>query len=78
MRWEYKAEMFRYNNVLDVNIGDTSHFKGKPALEIDILNKLGDDGWEMCGMSEHSDKGYRFFFKRPAPESVEQAPAVEI
>lgn len=75
MRWEYIIRIFQYN---DVPNPETGLFRNKPFMTITNLNVIGNDGWEMCGFHEHEGKGFRCVFKRPAPEPVEQAPAVEI
>lgn len=70
MRWEYKIKQLKYH--------DMEGWPTRQVMSIDYLNQLGSEGWEMCGMAEHVGKGYRCFFKRPAPEPVEKAPAIEV
>lgn len=38
----------------------------EPALSSAVLNALGEDGWELCGIgcSGQSGRDWNFFFKR--------------
>jgi hypothetical protein len=54
------VQKWEYHNVI------STRARGKEDLD-----KLGSDGWEMCGVLPSKDGGGDIYFKRPKSESVE-------
>jgi hypothetical protein len=49
----------------------TNHFSGTGnQAPIETLNKLGEQGWELCAPLATHDGTHGYLFKRPAPRRV--------
>jgi hypothetical protein len=60
-QWDYRVEDL--------------HFKGPDRAA--LLSERGDDGWELCAMSDNGGWNFTMVFKRPRPD-VQSRPREEV
>ena len=62
-KWEYK--MIELHGLEDLGVCYSSMVEGNKNQITKQLKKLGEQGWEMCGIaSESSNSEWQVFFKR--------------
>lgn len=67
-KWEYTTVIVDYDVPRYVNGVEIPQWKKGPPIWV-YLNKLGDDGWEICGFIPSGETGlyYKLFLKRQKP-----------
>jgi hypothetical protein len=56
-KWEYLLVVFYGHTIISINDGNSDYKE-----RVSYFNQLGQEGWELAGISEDT-----FIFKRPLP-----------
>ena len=67
VQWNLKTRIVDYDQGGDLDLEESAYFGGEWS-ELELLDHLGSEGWELVGVVSSSRSYLEYYFKRPLSE----------